>query len=493
MVNQSRPSTTHRSAIGCFVGRAARFFAKGHFALSHVRYPAISRLVACCLVVIVAIGTLCACSDVGEYDATEVTKLVETYYNEKYDTRATVTDVSEETESGLFGTSSLKNYFCTMSDGSVVLYDQGDESSDDLFKDNRQSAEILAVYSTYLHEFEQTATQRFVSAGYRATVEIDDWYSLSDAELSTYIAHEDWSTNEKDFSGSYFHTKLENQGTNYVLEERDYSVIRIDSINAYISGTDAEYANAFPVDVPETPAWQGVANDVVSDVEQFCSIIAHIKIYQASDGTRKTAEAQLGDGFINGYNNAWTIYDYIDLGDGIWVTSDEYGVRLKADDLMFAEPADALTLNDFIEDGSIPKSFTSTAYKAYSLKFTGEAAARTEAELKEVGTHGGGWIELSFAFDAASMTYSDGSPYEDTVLLYSVEKNANASSEAATNGGRSASSDTSESADNTSKAQTNEPKYYLSTITYSKEPLPNGMISGKEALYFEKELLIVRM
>lgn len=447
-------------------------------------HPVLWRLIVCCLTVVAAIS-FCACSDVGEYDAAEITRLVEAYYNEKYDEDATVVDISEETESGLFGTSSLNNFFCTMSDGSVVYYDRGDERADDLFKDNRQTTEILELYSNFLHDFEQKATQRFIDAGYTASVELDDLTSIDIDELSKSIAYEEWESKEKDFSGSYFHTKLESQGDDYVLEERPYSTIRVDSCNAYISGPDAEYVNAFPTNVPETPAWQAAANAVVQDFESFSGAMSHIEVYQAPDGTRDSSEVQLGDGFINGYDNAWIICDYIALGDGIWVSSGEYGLRYGAADFVLTE-SDTPTLEELIADGSTPKNFTSTAYKAYMLKFADGAAARAESKLEEVGTHGGGWVELDFAFDTASVTYSDGSAYENTVRLYSVEVSKNANTGAATDGGRSASK-------NTGQAQTSEPKYELSRITYSEEPLPNGMISGREALYFEDALSIVRM
>lgn len=454
------------------------------------------------LTAILAVATLSACSNFGEYNASEITAVVESYYNNKYDDNATVVDISEETETGLFGTSSLGNFFCTMSDGNIVFYDEdkakGEKSPSEGCKDNRQSAEIVAAYISYLHKFEQTATKHFLDAGYQATVEIDDWHNLSNEEIGECIAYEDWEFGDTDFSGSYFHTKLENQGDAYILEEKQYSSLWIKNCNAYISGPDAAYADAFPTNVPETPAWQEVANAVSKDFKVFSDGLAHIEVYQASNGTRDTKEVQLGDGFINAYEDAWIIYDYIDCGDGIWVTSDEYGLRLTANDLELAESTDAPTMAELIEDGSTPKTMNPSAYKAYSLKLSDEATKRAQSTLDEVGNHGGGWVSLNFAFDAASVTYSDGSPYPDTIRLYSVEKNraTSASTTTSESGGRSASTRTSDNSDGEqgdAEQENSEQKYALSTITYSKEPLPNGMISGAEALYIDDALIIVRL
>lgn len=429
--------------------------------------PVLGRLVASCLAAALAVA-LCACGNVGKYNAAEVAGRAAAYYNGKYGEAATVVGISEETGSGLFGAYSLNNFFCTMSDGSVVYYERGDERADDLFMDNRQSAEILSIYIAYLREFEQEATQRFVDAGYEATFEFEHWHGASDEKLAEFIAYEEWSSGDEDFSGSYFHTRLDGQGEGYVLEEKPYSSVRLQDCSVYLSGPDAEYAGALPTNVPEAPAWQSVADAVVKDIETFAGSIADIEVYQAPDGTSDAAEALLGKGYINGYGDSWIIYDYVEVDEGIWIASGDVNLRFSADDFVLTEVTGELTFEELMEGRSDLASYTPSAYKACTLRLTDEAVARAQVALAEHDLHGTAWTWLSFAFDEASVARADGSPYPSVIRLYSVEKNAN-------------------------KGKDDERDFDLSTITYSQEPLPNGMVTGTEAIYLEDELLIVRL
>lgn len=449
---------------------------------------------SCLLAAVFAAALLSGCGNVGNYDAAEIASLAQNYYNSKYDDQASVVDISEETADGLFGASSLNNFFCTMSDGTIVYYERGEERDGDVFKDNRQAAEICSLYISCLRGFEKTATQCFVDAGYKASVEFDDWYKLSDEEISKCIAYEEWTSGDNDYSGSYFHTRLNGQGSDYIAEERPYASIQIDTCCAYISGPDAQYAGAFPTGVPEEPAWQEAANSVVASLEKFYGGMSHIEVQQAPDGTRNTAEVVLGNGFVNAYDDAWLICDYVEVGEGIWVSSNEHGLRFAAGDFVLAEATDAPTFAELIADGSNPRSGNSSAYAVFELKFTDEAAARAESTLEELGMHGGGWASFNFAYDTQSVKQADGLPYENAVRLYAIEKNEVASISADEAQVDTADEEQGNASDEArGDKQDDEPKYYLSRITYEEEPLPNGMLSGRDAIYFNKPLLIARL
>lgn len=421
-----------------------------------------------------AAGTLSAlpgCSDVGEYDAREIAAAAERYYNKKYGSDASVTDISEETTSGLFGTSSLKNFFCTMSDGFVVYYHQGANSTNDLFKDNRQAAEVLPLYISYLREFEQKAAQRFIDAGYEASFCIDDWHDLSSDQIAKNIAYETWESSEQDFSGSYFHTKLEEQGSSYLYEEKPYSTLSIFGLYAYLGGPDADYANAFPTNVPETPAWQAAADAIADDFTQISESFTVLEIHQASTGKMENDEVKLGKRYTSGYGGAWAIYNYVDCGNGIWAAPNERGLRLSSSDFILTETTDTFTLDDLAEGVSNLSDYNTSAYRSYTLKLSESAVARAEQALEEFGSHDAPWISLLFAFDSASVLRANGTSYENPVRLYSIEDATSTR----------ASDDEEDSG------------YDLSIITYSKEPLPNGMLSGSEALYLDDGLCIACM
>ena len=82
---------------------------------------------------------LAGCSNLGEFDASAVTRQAERYYERKYGERTKVLDIWEDRSFQLFSDQSSGRAFCTMEDGSTVLVD----FEAGVIGDNRQQDEIV--------------------------------------------------------------------------------------------------------------------------------------------------------------------------------------------------------------------------------------------------------------------------------------------------------------------------------------------------------------
>ena len=277
---------------------------------------------------------LSGCGNLGKFDEAAVTRQAEQYYAEKYGTSAQVVDVWEDRSYSLFAYYSLDRAFCTMDDGSTVLVDfeQG------VLGDNRQQDEIAAAYEQRFREELAVGRKRLEDAGYTVSLVLISGSSpADDGFLADTISIQEWQRNDEaePETGSFFLARY--TGDDRFFEEEASRVsLGTPRIEIEVSGPDADYANAFPTNVPEKPAW-------ADPVEETCRALlpltdgkptAEVFVYQSGYRDRAVADdAECGKlGELSPYGKtgdvgSWLIVDWVDLGKGVHITSNEPGVR----------------------------------------------------------------------------------------------------------------------------------------------------------------------
>ena len=312
------------------------------------------------LLAIVTVLALGSCGNLGEFDEEDVARQAEQYYAEKYGDNAHVVDVWEDRSYALFGYQSSGRAFCTMSDGQTVLVD----FEDGVVGDNRQQDEVTAAYEQRFREELEGCCERLGDAGCEVAsvwvngvpLEEDGFF---EGCISTHYWPEDPAGEKNgevettvEQSASFFYARYTGDDSFFEQEASRVS-LGVPYIKIELSGADADYADGFPTDVPETPAW-------VAPIEGACRALlpltdgdaeTRVVVYQAGcrDGVPEDTDAAVLSDAENGKLGelspfddsdtgaddigSWLIVEWFPVGKGVYVTSDECGVRLRTGDV----------------------------------------------------------------------------------------------------------------------------------------------------------------
>ncbi len=419
---------------------------------------------------------LSGCGNLGKFDEAAVTRQAEQYYAEKYGTSAQVVDVWEDRSYSLFAYYSLDRAFCTMDDGSTVLVDfeQG------VLGDNRQQDEIAAAYEQRFREELAVGRKRLEDAGYTVSLVLISGSSpADDGFLADTISIQEWQRNDEaePETGSFFLARY--TGDDRFFEEEASRVsLGTPRIEIEVSGPDADYANAFPTNVPEKPAW-------ADPVEETCRALlpltdgkptAEVFVYQSGYRDRAVADdAECGKlGELSPYGKtgdvgSWLIVDWVDLGKGVHITSNEPGVRLHAGDTVLEETDSPCTFDELQASGSLDRfesrSFSPAAFQAYRLTAAPGLFSSLPADVRSKG-----WFSIKIAYDNKDPDTGLQDPYASGELgpsLYMITKNSAA------------------------EDHEDEPPY--SVIAMRKETLDNGFQYCTSELFADRQVLYIRM
>ena len=390
-------------------------------------------LAACMLSVLASILALTGCSNLGEFNEGAIVQQAESYYESKYGARVEVADVWEDRSYQLFGYRSSGQAFCTMEDGNTVLVD----FEEGVLGDNRQQHEIVAAYEERVREAIGDATQQLEDAGYAVPLAFINNLSpeaegFLDGQISTYT----WQKNDDapEESGSFFYTRY--TGSDRFFEQEGARVrFGILSIDIEISGKDAAYEDGFPTNVPTRPTW-------VDPIDEACATllpltnnqpVAEVTVYQ--EGYRNLARME-GEPFgllgeLSPFDNReptgnWLIVDWIPLGKGVYITSDEHGVRLREGDVTLTEAEGAFSLEELVESGNLDERESRTyhpeAFAIYQLDIQTDLFASAPVDVQDKG-----WFDVNIAYDntdpAAGLEQLDVAAEELAPSLYSVRIN----------------------------------------------------------------------
>ncbi len=368
-----------------------------------VSKPAARRLAA--LLAILAALALAGCSDLGEFDEGAIARQAEQYYAEKYGASAKVVDVWEDRSYNLFGYDSLDRAFCTMDDGTAVLVD----FEDGVVGDNRQQDEITAAYEQRFREELALGEKRLEDAGLTVTLLLVNGADPADGGFfEGRISTHEWHTGEGEDpkTGSFFYTR-------YTGDERFFEAEaeRVDLgwplVEIELSGPDADHPDAFPTNVPEKPAWTGPVDETCRSLLPLTdgNPATELVVYQSGCRDRALADdsdcgmlgklSPFGD---EGEVGSWLVVDWVPVGKGVYVTSDECGVRLRAGDAVLEEIDSPYSLDELKANGSLDRlesrSFSPAAFQAYHLEATPGLFSSLPADVQDKG-----WFSVKVAYD----------------------------------------------------------------------------------------------
>ncbi len=456
------------------------------------------KLASLVLLAIATVLALAGCGNLGEFDEGGVARQAEQYYAEKYGDDARVVDVWEDRSYALFGYQSSGQAFCTMSDGRTVLVD----FEDGVVGDNRQQDEITAAYEQRFREELEGCCERLGDAGCDVAsvavngvpLEEDGFFEEC---ISTYYWPEDPAGEKNgdaettaEQSASFFYAHYTGDD-GFFEQEASRILLRAPYVEIELSGADADYADGFPTDAPETPAW-------VAPIDETCRALlpltdgdaaTQVVVYQAGcrDGasgvaddaavTDDTENGKLGElsPFDDGDTGAddigsWLIVEWIPVGKGVYVTSDECGVRLSAGDVTPEIVESPVSLEELQESGGLERfderEFAPAAFGAYSLAVAPDLFARLPESVRD-----NGWFDIRLAYDnqdpQTGLAELGVTPGGLAPTLYQVEKN-------------SAAEDVDDA-----------PPYEV--IAMRTETLANGYQYSELELFADEPTLLVRM
>ena len=446
------------------------------------------------LLAIVTVLALGSCGNLGEFDEEDVTRQAEQYYAEKYGDNAHVVDVWEDRSYALFGYQSSGRAFCTMSDGQTVLVD----FEDGVVGDNRQQDEVTAAYEQRFREELEGCCERLGDAGCDvASVTVNgvplEEDGFFEGCISTYYWPEDPAGEKNgevettvEQSASFFYACYTGDDSFFEQEASRVS-LGVPYVEIELSGADADYAHGFPTDVPETPAW-------VAPIEGACRALlpltdgdeeTRVVVYQA--GCRDEAPDDADDIAVSDAENgklgelspfddsdaaagdigSWLIVEWFPVGKGVYVTSDECGVRLRTGDVELETVESPVSLEELQESGSLERfderEFAPAAFEAYSLAVAPDLFARLPESVQDKG-----WFDIRLAYDnrdpQTGLAELGVTPGDLAPTLYQIEKNP----------------DTEDA-----------PPYEV--IAMRSETLANGYQYSEPELFADKPLLFVRM
>ena len=453
------------------------------------------KLASLALLAMVAILALVGCGNLGEFDEGDVAGQAGHYYAEKYGDDARVVDVWEDRSYSLFGYRSSGRAFCTMSDGQTVLVD----FEDGVVGDNRQQDEVTAAYEQRFREELEGCRERLGDAGCDvASVWVNGVPLEEDGFFEECISTHYWPENpagEKngeaettaEQSASFFYARYTGDDS-FFEQEAPRVNLGVPYVEIELSGTDAGYAHGFPTDVPETPAWVAPIDEVcrallpLTDGDEETRVI----VYQAgccdevpddTDDAAVTSDAENGKlGELSPFDDSdsgaddigsWLIVEWVPVGKGVYVTSDDCGVRLRADDVTLETVESPVSLEELRESGSLERfdkrEFAPAAFEAYSLAVAPDLFACLPESVRDKG-----WFDVRLAYDnqdpQTGLAELGVMPGDLAPTLYQVEKNP---------------------------AAEDVPPYEV--IAMRTETLANGFQYSEPELFADEPLLLVRM
>lgn len=377
---------------------------------THPSRRMVPRLAVCMLLIFTSFLALTGCSNLGEFDQEAIVQQAESYYESKYGARVEVADVWEDRSYQLFGYRSSGRAFCTMEDGSTVLVD----FEEGVLGDNRQQHEIVAAYEERLREAIGDATQQLESAGYTVSlVFINNLSSEADGFLEGRISTYTWQKNDdsSEESGSFFYARY--SGSDRFFEQEAPRVsLGVPSIDIEISGRDAAFEHGFPMNVPARPSWVGSIDDACATLLSLTDNEPEVKVTVFQKGYRNLALMEgepLGMlGELSPFDNMeptgnWLIVDWIPLGKGVYITSDEPGVRLREGDVTLTEVEGAFSLEELVESGRLDERESRTyhpeAFATYQLEVRSDLFASAPVDVQDKG-----WFDVNIAYDNTDPT-----------------------------------------------------------------------------------------
>ena len=457
-------------------------------------------LTICMLFIFASLLALTGCSNLGEFDQDAVAQQAESYYESKYGAHAEVTDVWEDRSYQLFGYRSSGRAFCTMDDGNTVLVD----FEEGVLGDNRQQDEIVAAYEARLRGAIQDATQGLERAGYTVSlVFINNLSPEADGFLEGQISTYTWQKNDdsSEESGSFFYARY--AGSDRFFEQEASRVsLGAPSIDLEISGRDANYEHGFPTSVPEQPTWVDPIDEACEELLPLTNNEPEVKVTVFQEGYRNLARIE-GDqrgmlGELSPFDNAkptgnWLIVDWIPLGKGVYVTSDEHGVRLRAGDAALTEVEAAFSLDELVESGRLDeresRTYNADAFATYEIEAHADLFAAAPADVQSKG-----WFAVDIAYDNtdsdAGLATLGIEAEELAPSLYSVKINSTAEDAEEPENSEEAGSTDSADASGASDA-TDEPPIDVGIMR--TDTLENGFQYMSTTLHEDEPLLLARV
>lgn len=372
---------------------------------THPSRRMVPRLTVCMLLIFTSFLALTGCSNLGEFDQDAIIQQAESYYESKYGAHVEVADVWEDRSYQLFGYRSSGRAFCTMEDGSTVLVD----FEEGVLGDNRQQHEIVAAYEERLREAIEDATQQLENAGYTVSlVFINNLPPEADGFLDGRISTYTWQKNDdsSEESGSFFYARY--SGSDRFFEQEAPRVsLGVPSIDIEISGRDAAFEHGFPMNVPARPSWVDPIDDACATLLPLTDNEPEVKVTVFQEGYRNLA--LMGDeplgmlGELSPFDNMeptgnWLIVDWIPLGKGIYITSDEPGVRLREGDVTLTEVESAFSLEELVESGRLDERESRTyhpeAFATFQLEVRSDLFASAPVDVQDKG-----WFDVDIAYD----------------------------------------------------------------------------------------------
>ena len=377
---------------------------------THPSRRMVPRLTVCMLLIFTPLLALTGCSNLGEFDQDAIVQQAESYYESKYGAHVEVADVWEDRSYQLFGYRSSGRAFCTMEDGSTVLVD----FEEGVLGDNRQQREIVAAYEERLREAIGDATQQLESAGYTVSlVFINNLSPEADGFLDGRISTYTWQKNDdsSEESGSFFYARY--SGSDRFFEQEAPRVsLGVPSIDIEISGRDAAFEHGFPMDVPARPSWVDPIDDACATLLPLTDNEPEVKVTVFQKGYRNLAlmeDEPLGMlGELSPFDNMeptgnWLIVDWIPLGKGVYITSDEPGVRLREGDVTLTEVEGAFSLEELVKSGRLDERESRTyhpeAFATYQLEVRSDLFASAPVDVQDKG-----WFDVDIAYDNTDPT-----------------------------------------------------------------------------------------
>lgn len=364
----------------------------------------------CALLILASFLALTGCSNLGEFDQETVAQQAESYYESKYGSHVEVADVWEDRSYQLFGYRSSGRAFCTMEDGNTVLVD----FEEGVLGDNRQQHEIVAAYEERLREAIGNATQQLESAGYTVSlVFINNLSPEADGFLDGHISTYTWQKNDdsSEESGSFFYARY--SGSDRFFEQEAPRVsLGVPSIDIEISGRDAAFEHGFPMNAPARPSWVDPIDDACATLLPLTDNEPEVKVTVFQEGYRNLALVEgepLGMlGELSPFDNMeptgnWLIVDWIPLGKGVYITSDEPGVRLREGDVTLTEVEGAFSLEELVKSGRLDERESRTyhpeAFATYQLEVRSDLFASAPVDVQDKG-----WFDVNIAYDNTDPT-----------------------------------------------------------------------------------------
>lgn len=372
---------------------------------THPSRRMVPRLAVCMLLIFTSFPALTGCSNLGKFDQDAIAQQAESYYESKYGAHVEVADVWEDRSYQLFGYRSSGRAFCTMEDGGTVLVD----FEEGVLGDNRQQHEIVTAYEERLREAIEDATQQLESAGYTVSlVFINNLSPEADGFLEGRISTYTWQKNDdsSEESGSFFYARY--SGSDRFFEQEAPRVsLGVPSIDIEISGRDAAFEHGFPMNVPARPSWVDPIDDACATLLPLTDNEPEVKVTVFQEGYRNLALMEgepLGMlGELSPFNNMeptgnWLIVDWIPLGKGVYITSDEPGVRLREGDVTLTEVEGAFSLEELVKSGRLDERESRTyhpeAFATYQLEVRSDLFASAPVDVQDKG-----WFDVDIAYD----------------------------------------------------------------------------------------------